>query len=267
MEFAFLTDEAKPQLYIFEHYNVRTYQEPTQEFANNFALKIRNEIAKTIMRKVLLPKVILILLSSKRLEDPVFSIECMEGILRWLMDEIQDVVKFQTKCLPDKSKKLDYPRIYFLKVLPKPGDAPNNALFKGVRRKFNSNLQNMLEAYPQFGFINVHEITTRPKDQKFFISNQSGILSDEGAIQFWESISQTLKAIDWKVKPRAITKNQYSQWDPKDFKPVQRDHRSADGHLDCRRDSYHDKNTYYDEYHDQRQRYSKSQKYNNSYYY
>lgn len=182
------------------------------------------------MRKIILPQKILILFSSKLLEDPVFSIECSEGLLRWLMDEIEDIIKFQKKSLPEKSQKLDDPRTYFLKILPKPNDAPGNNLFKGVRRKFNTNLQNMLQAYHSFGFINIHEITTREKDERFFMSSQSGLLSDEGIIQFWESISQTIKAIDMKHKPKAITKGQSTQWDQHDSNKAQKRNREKDFH-------------------------------------
>lgn len=266
LEFAFLTDDSKPQLYIHEHYNVRTYQDPDAndtKSSTHFALKIRNEVAQTIMRKIILPRAMLILLSSTRLDDSVFAVECMEGILRWLMDELEDIIKFQTKCLPDKAKKIDSPRVYFLKILPKPSDSTNNTLFKGVRRKFNSTLQNMLEAYPRFGFINVHEITTRQKEQRFFISNNSGLLSDEGVIQLWESISQTFKAIDGKIKPKAITKNQYSQWNPDDFRPKQRNQRS-DRNEAYSRNSYNYDTPKYGE-HDQR--YAPRHSYSNTYYY
>lgn len=107
--------------------------------------------------------------------------------------------------------------VYFLKILPKPTEAPGNTLFKGVRRKFNSTLQDMLQGYHSFGFINVHEITTREKDERFFISPRSGLLSDEGVIQLWDSISQTFKAIDNRMKPKTLMKSQHTQWDPKDF--------------------------------------------------
>lgn len=200
-----------------ECYNVRAYVSPVQT-NSNFIQEIRNELVNTILRKVILPQRIIIMLSSAKLNDPVFSIECMEGLLRWLLDEIEDILKFQKRCLPEKSKKLDAPRVYFLKILPKPSGCPGNNLFKGVRRKFNSTLQDMLESYRGFGFINVHEITTRIKDERFFISPESGILSDEGAIQLWDSISQTLKAIDFRLKPKSITKDQFTQWEIKDQK-------------------------------------------------
>lgn len=217
LEFAYLGDNSKPQLYIHEFYNVKVYQTlGIESEKENFVSNIRNEIAKTVMRKVSLPQKILILISSCKLDDPVFAIECMEGLIRWLLDEIDDIIKFQKKCLPEKAKKIDSPRVYFLKVIPKPNEAPNSNLFKGVRRKFNNVLQTMLQNYHSFGFINVHEITTRVKDERFFISNQSGSLSDEGAIQLWVSISQTFKAIDQRLLPKAITKNQSTQWNPKD---------------------------------------------------
>lgn len=165
------------------------------------------------MRKILLPSAILILISNHHLDDAVFAVECLEGMIRWLLDEVDDIVKFQKKILPQKSKKFDQPRIYILKALPKPQSAKNSTLFKGVRRRFNNALQTMLEGYPNFGFINIHEITTREKDEIFFISPDCGTLSDEGKIQFWDSISQTFKAIDNKIKPKAITKSKASQCD------------------------------------------------------
>lgn len=232
LESAFINDRTKPQLYMHEHYNVKTYVTPNKGKAEeenaNFIQNVRNEIATTVMRKIMLPQKILVMLSSERLSDPVFSIECMEGLLRWLLDEIEDIVKFQKKCLPEKSKNFDTPRVYFLKILPKPNESPRSNLFKGVRRKFNNTLQSMLESYHQFGFINVHEITTRNKDEKFFITKDSGLLSDEGTIQLWDSISQTFKAIDMKIKPKAITKDQSSQWDPNDFRQERKDRKSYD---------------------------------------
>lgn len=98
------------------------------------------------------------MLSNTKLDDPVFAIECMEGIICWLLDKIDDLIKFQKKCLPEKAKKIDSPRVYFLKIIPKPNGAANCNLFKGVRCKFNSNLQNMLQAYHGFGFINVQKM-------------------------------------------------------------------------------------------------------------
>lgn len=268
LEFAYLNDNSKPQLYIHDHYNVKTYLTPPQGHQSNFIKEIRNEIANTILRKVSLPHRILILLSSKRLEDPVFAIECMEGLLRWLMDEIEDILKFQKRCLPDKAKIQDAPRVYFLKILPKPNEAPNCNLFKGVRRKFNSTLQNMLQSYHSFGFINIHEITTRVKDEKFFISNQSGSLSDEGSIQFWESISQTFKAIDQILKPKTTTKNQASQWDPKDFrkdsqKPLHRESRENSYY----RSAYQGDDFRHYENYETDERYSGRPYYSKSYYY
>lgn len=221
LEFAHQEDESKPKLYIHETYNVRTYPVGKEMGKSNFISNIRNSIANTILRKVTLPRALIIMLSSSKIEDPVFSVECMEGLLRWLLDEIEDILKFRIKSLPEKSKTFDCPRVYFLKILPKPNECPNNTLFKGVRRKFNTTLQTMLEAYHNFGFINVHEITTRVKDEHFFISTRSGLLSDEGIIQLWDSISQTFKAIDSRSKPKSMTKNQQTQWDPKDFTPKQ----------------------------------------------
>lgn len=199
-------------------------------------LSIRENIAATVMRKTLLPSAILVMLSSAKLEDPVFAIECLEGLMRWLLDEIEDIIKFQKKCLPPKALLYDTPRVYFLKILPKPSQSQGANIFKGVRRKFNASLQNMLEAYHTFGFINIHEITTRQKDERFFISNTSGKLSDEGTIQFWESISQTFKAIDNKLKPKSITKSQSSQWNPNDFKqPI---NKSQDDDMHSRERNY-----------------------------
>lgn len=220
LEFAHLDDNTKPQLYIHETYNVRTYQpgENDKKSKDNFIQQIRNEFAQTVIRKVMLPSAVLFMLSSAKLDDAVFAIECMDGLLRWLMDEVEDILKFQMKSLPEKDKVFNEPRVYFLKILPKPADSPNSNLFKGVRRKFNSSLQSMLESYHAFGFINIHEITTRAKDERFFISSKSGRLSDEGIIQFWESISQTFKAIDNRAKPKALMKNQQTQWDLKDAK-------------------------------------------------
>lgn len=187
----------------------------------------------------------------------------MEGLLRWLLDEIEDILKFQKRCLPEKAKSFEKPRVYFLKVLPKPNEAPNNTLFKGVCRKFNNSLQNMLQTYHLFGFINVHEITTRPKDQRFFISNTSGILSDEGAIQFWESISQTFKAIDAKIKPKSITRTQGTQWDPRDCQKKNSDREGRE--KSHSRSSY---SSYYDQPHFKNQdRYQKPHYRQQDYYY
>lgn len=256
LEFAHLTDEAKPKLYIHENYNIRTYN-PAKEGEENFIKDIRNEIATTVTRRVLFPSKILIMLSSARLDNPVFAIERMEGLLCWLLDEIDDIIKFQKGYLPDKSKKLDSPKIYFLKILPKPTETANANFFKGVRRKFNNMLQSMLQAYHGFGFINVHEISTRTKDERFFISNESGKLSDEGTIQLWESISQTVKAIDCGNKPKTMTKNQQTQWDLRDFQKDDtntKDHRHQQAYYQSnsyRRPSHSDKYYSRDYYNDQ----------------
>lgn len=215
------------------------------------------------MRKVMLPKVILIMLSSSTLDNAVFAIECMEGLLRWLLDEIEDLIKFQKKALPEKSKHFENPRVYFLKILPKPKETQNQNLFKGVRRKFNSTLQNMLESYHSFGFINVHEITTRDKDERFFISPRSGLLSDEGIIQLWDSISQTFKAINNRTKPKAIMKNQQTQWDPKDFEKRRTHSRREYRNLAIRDDENH-----YDYGYNRKDTYPSNTNYRaNSYYY
>lgn len=200
-----------PSLYIHEKYNVRAYPAHDISAESNFIANIRNNIANTVMRKVLLPTSILIILSNDILDDAVFTIECMDGLLRWLLDEIVEIIKFQKRCLPPKSTRFEEPRVYLLKALPKPGKINFPTLFRGVRRKFNSNLQNMLENYHGFGFINIHEITTRPQDERFFISNQSGKLSDEGIIQLWTSISQTFKAMDDKLKAPTMIANKATQ--------------------------------------------------------
>lgn len=263
LESAFASDSSKPQLYIHEQYNVKTYvsQGSNEDETKNFIQKLRNEIASTVMRKIMLPQKMLIMLSSKLLDDPVFGIECMEGLLRWLLDEIEDILKFQKKCLPSKSKQLETPRVYFLKILPKPNEAPGSNLFKGVRRKFNNTLQTMLQSYHHFGFINVHEITTRTKDEKFFIAKDSGLLSDEGIIQLWDSISQTFKAIDLRMKPKAITKDQSSQYDVSDF----RQERKTQNYQGQGRSNSLNSNYYHNSYYDQ-DRYAKPH-YSTSYYY
>lgn len=202
-----------PTLYIHENYNVRTYPNDIQE--TNFLKEIRNQIATTVMRKINLPSAMLIMISNDLLDDAVFTIECMEGALCWLFDEILEIIKFQWKCLPQKSKKRDEPRIYMLKALPKPQKIPKSNLYKGVRRKFNAMLQTILEDYHGFGFINAHEITTREKDEKFFISNYDGALSDEGIIQLWMSISQTFKAMDDGLKAKALVSDKNVQTDPR----------------------------------------------------
>lgn len=258
------TETQNPQLYIHERYNVRSYLSPTSEEKSskqNFILRIRNEIATTVMRKILLPQKILVMISSSKLDNPVFGIECMEGLFRWLLDEIEDIIKFQKRCLPEKSKNFDTPAVYFLKILPKPNGTPGNNLFKGVRRKFNNTLQTMLEAYHHFGFINVHEITTRPKDEKFFAAPDSGILSDEGTIQLWDSISQTFKAIDLKQKPKSMMRDQGSQWDPNDF----RSDRKSYGRDSHQRKSFHESRTH--NYYNDADRYPNRPNYSNQYYY
>lgn len=214
LEFAHLQNPKMPALYIHEEYNVRTYLTNLAKEDDNFIKAIRNEIATTVMRKVMLPAAILIIVSNDILDDAVFTIECMDGILRWLMDEIFEIIKFQWKCLPQKSKKLDEPQIYILKALPKPNKIAKANLFRGVRRKYNANLQSMLEDYPGFGFINVHEITTREKDEKYFISNYNGKLSDEGIIQFWVSTSQAFKAMKEGNKPKSMVADKTIQTEP-----------------------------------------------------
>lgn len=211
-----LTNDTFPSLYIHECYNVRTYQDNTAQ--GNFIQKIRNDIANTVMRKVLLPSAIIILISNNILDDPVFAVECSEGLLQWLLDEVFEIIKFHKKCLPPKSTKFEEPRVYVVKALPKPSKIPLPTLFRGVRRKYNNNLQNLLENYHNFGFINVHEITTQQQDEKFFISNYSGKLSDEGIIQFWISISQTFKAMDDKVKAAVMVLNKNTQTEILNFR-------------------------------------------------
>lgn len=175
LEFEYLKDGRIPQLYLYEKYFIRTYpQDENSIYKHNFIAEIRNQIANTTMRKVLLPSAVLILISNEKLEDAVFTIECMEGLLCWLFDEIHEIIRYQLSCLPQKSKNFEEPRVYILKALPKPTKAKNLNLFKGVRRKFNQTLQSILEDYHNFGFINVHEITTREKDEKFFISQYDG---------------------------------------------------------------------------------------------
>lgn len=267
LEFAHFQDNNMPSLYIHENYNVKTYP-TTNTTRNEFLKEIRNAIANTIMRKITLPSAILIMLSNNLLEDAVFAIECMDGIWRWLMDEIYEMIKFQWNNLPPKSKKFDEPRVYVLKAIPKPNKIKAAALFRGVRRKYNSNLQNMLQDYHGFGFINVHEITTREKDEKFFISNLDGTLSDEGTIQLWTSISQTFKAMDEGNKAKALVAEKATQTDPTMGRK-----NSPDVYYSPRRNSYssrptatpgprrfyynnnNDRRNQYEHYHDNRRRY------------
>lgn len=65
-----------------------------------------------------------------------------------------------------------------------------------------------------FGFINVHEITTRIKDERFFIAPDNGQLSDDRILQFWQSISQTMKAMDERKKAKSLVATKETQTDP-----------------------------------------------------
>lgn len=212
------------------------------------------------MRKITLPKAMLILISNRILDNPVFVVECSEGLMRWLLDEIDEIIKFQKKHLPAKSKKHDEPRVYILKALPKPQETRDIEIFKGVRRKFNNKLQDVLKDYPSFGFINVHEITTRKKDEKFFLSPNEGELSDEGIIQFWESISQTIKAMDQGNRAKTTTlwkETQVSEEDikrathnfnrekPAEEKPYRREARRYSGERRQSESRHFQNNTYY----------------------
>lgn len=204
-----------PHLYIHEKYNVKTYLIQQGE---QFLGGIRNAIANTVMKKTLLPSAILILFNNDILENAVFTIECIEGLMRWLLDKIHKILKYQIKCLPPKSKKYEEPRVYIVKALPKPSGIAYPSLFKGVRRKYNQTLQNMLEDYHMFGFINVHKITTRHQNEKYFISQDSGKLSDEGMVQFWLSISQTFKAMDKRRKAKTLVASKETQTDSEMFR-------------------------------------------------
>lgn len=70
--------ENYPSLYIHDRYNIKTYPIPRDE---KFLSGIQNQIANTVMRKILLPSAMLIVMNNNMLEDAVFTIECMEGLI------------------------------------------------------------------------------------------------------------------------------------------------------------------------------------------
>lgn len=99
-----------------------------------------------------------------------------------------------------------------MKLLPRTHRAENSELFKSLRRKINNVIPEIVNEF-KFGFINAYEVNTT---SALLFDATGKKLTPTGVIQFWESISNTIKDImeNKRAKLKPATRNYNSQTDP-----------------------------------------------------
>lgn len=206
----FIQDSAKPRLFIHDNFNVFTHHEE-KEGQQNFIQQIITNFAQMLKANYKLPAIILILLDNSKLDDPPFATTALPRLIKWLLAEIDFMIKTRLGQLPKRCTTPVEPAVYLLKFLPRTNHAENADLFKSVRRKVNNIIPELVNEF-QFGFINAYEINTTTA---LFFNSTGTKLTQAGIVQFWASISKTIQSIieekRGKIKP--ILRSNTSQTD------------------------------------------------------
>lgn len=188
---AYINDPLKPRLYIHDHYDVIPHFDDSNA-KENFLWQIQNNLAYLLKVHYKLPQKIIIILNNSVLDDPAFATTQLASLLKWLFKEIEAAINLRRKNLPIRCLKKGEPAVFLLKLLPRASRAEEAEMFKSTRRKVNSQIPTIMEKF-EYGFINVCEITT---SNSLMYDRSGKNLAPAGIVQFWESISQTVKEIN-----------------------------------------------------------------------
>lgn len=203
---AYINDPTKPRLYIHDNYDVITAFED-ENSKDNFLRQVRNNLAHLMKIHYKLPEKIIIILNNTILDDTAFAVTQLAEMLKWLLAEIESAISTRRKQLPIRCLKKGEPSVHLLKMLPRASRCDNTNLFKSIRRKVNNQIPSITERF-QFGFINVCEITTT---SSIFFDRTGRMLTPSGIMQFWESISDTVKEMNDDKLPKPKTRETASE--------------------------------------------------------
>lgn len=188
---AYINDPSKPRLYIHDYYDVIPFFDDSQA-NNNFLWQIQNNLAHLLKVHYKLPEKIVIILNNSILDDTAFATTQLAAILQWLFKEIEAAINLRRKHLPIRCLKKNEPSVYLIKMLPRATRAEDGDMFKSIRRKVNNQIPLITEKF-EYGFINVCKITT---SNSLMYDRSGKALAPAGMVQFWDSISHTIKEIN-----------------------------------------------------------------------
>lgn len=188
---AYINDPTKPRLYIHDHYDVIPHFDDSMA-KNNFLWQIRSNLAQLMKIHYKLPEKIVIILNNTILDDTAFAVSQLANLLKWLLSEIEAAITFRRKHLPIRCLKDGEPAVFLMKMIPRGNRSDNSEMFKSVRRKLNTEIPTIMDKF-EYGFINAYEITST---SSIFYDRHGKTLSPAGIIQFWVSISDTIKEMN-----------------------------------------------------------------------
>ena len=143
------------------------------------------------MERIKFPKAILVILDDDLLRS--LSSEISEStnlslvlykMLKHLVNEFRKAIETRKDQLPDKLKKLFYPKVYWVEA-PQHRNFPNNF----DRRKFNSTLQSNTSSQANMQIMRMKKVWD-PEDFNLFQNNR---YTSRGLMRYWESIDNALE--------------------------------------------------------------------------
>lgn len=174
-----------------DHYDVIPFFDDSNA-KNNFLWQIQSNLAALMKAHYKLPEKIIIILNNSSLDDTAFAITQLAKLLQWLFKEIEAAINYRRRHLPVRCLKKEEPAVYLIKMLPRAARAENSEIFKSTRRKINHQIPVIAEKF-EYGFINVCEITTT---DSLMYDRTGKNLAPAGILQFWQSVSETIKEIN-----------------------------------------------------------------------
>ena len=170
-----------------------------------FLTKIRSTLVRAINERELLPKGIIIILDNDLIRATGHTgkgLSVMMGLMiDWIAFELQEMIKNYKELLPNKSKRSDWPTIFWVE-----SPAHKNFEDSGGREKFNKALNKIMESYSSMRILKIKK-EWDAFDESFF---HNRTYSSLGLEKYWKSIDLAFKHWETFIKPRANTFRSFS---------------------------------------------------------
>ena len=136
-----------------EAFSVKSYKSNMK----NALARVRSQFCKALESSHLLPRIIVVVLDNDMIrhfkaDDEGISL-ILKEIMIWLFKEVDKLINRRKRELPQRSKRNDYPQIFWV-------EAPQQVNFTDnlARRKFNSVVQSTAGAYDYMKIIRMKKI-------------------------------------------------------------------------------------------------------------
>ena len=193
----------KEELYMKRMYDLSSLAKKSHESNIRSVLaRIKFQLVKALEKEDTLPKNILVLLDDdiiRRVEAKCNDeeYESLSGIFKeiihWLFNQFRKIINVRLEQLPEKCKRIGFPKVYWV-------EAPQHENFNNnlARRKMNSAIQAEASLQMDMSIMRMKKVW-EPENSQLYLASHSRFTT-EGIFKYWGSIDNALEFNDNKLR-------------------------------------------------------------------